>query len=578
MRVRSVSLTTVLLLTAAASAQPSDQRVLSRSLLLGNAEFAAPTAMLEYTVTHTATEPRHTFSGSLRLQGAGQEGGFEVLHDPLGLVAKIGDAIRHMPEFDFQFAQRAGDIVPLRRGVIRRQHPYWEIVLQPGQAWSEPSDGDWSRASVPFALQERGANCTHNGVLMWLFNDAGDVSRVAYQISSETCGYFKFDMWGLVSAKYEQQDLQTLASEHLARFDVHRERRLPVRPLAQLAQVYPSIDPLSFGIDDGINPEDITVMGMVVDGVHYQSNCATREGLFPYCTSLPLPSYSTAKSIFAGVATMRLEELFPGVAQTLVKSLVEECASTKWSDVTIENALDMATGNYLSPAFNEDEHSTPHIQFLDSDKHADKLEFACNFFKRQAEPGSQFVYHTSDTYLVGAALANFVANHEKHTDLYESVLVQPIWRRLQLSPLLDVSKRTYDRANHAYVGYGLTYEADDIIRIAIWLNEERGRLMGEPILNEVMLDAALQRTPGDRGLKADSANVVYNNGFWAFDAGPSMGCDGPVWVPFMSGYGGITVAMFPNGVIYYYFSDTHRFSWQSARRAANAIGNMCHAK
>ena len=33
------------------------------------------------------------------------------------------------------------------------------------------------------------------------------------------------------------------------------------------------------------------------------------------------------------------------------------------------------------------------------------------------------------------------------------------------------------------------------------------------------------------------------------------------WIPFMSGYGGITVAMAPNGATYYYFSDNEEFSW-----------------
>jgi hypothetical protein len=73
----------------------------------------------------------------------------------------------------------------LQRGVQRRDHPYWEVVLQPGKVWDEVGDGDWSRASVSFSLQERAANCTHNGVLTWLYNDSG-VSRVAYQVSSET--------------------------------------------------------------------------------------------------------------------------------------------------------------------------------------------------------------------------------------------------------------------------------------------------------------------------------------------------------------------------------------------------------
>lgn len=569
-----VSLAAALILAAANFGCAADSsRALSRAFLFGDAEFIAPLAMQEFSTGKTATRPSHVFSGSLRLPGTAQTGHFAALHDPFDLVGKIGEPIRSLPEFDFEFVQRGDDVVPLRRGVIRRSHPHWEIILQPGKAWSEPGDGDWTRASVPFALQERSANCTHNGVLTWLFNDDGEVSRVAYQVSSETCAYFKFDLWGVADAEYLPQDLSTSAAPHFDRLDVHRKSRLPQRPLADLAKDYPAVDAL--GVGDGIAPDDLTVFGMVVDGVNYRSDCRTRQGPHPYCDSLPLPSYSTAKSIFAGIATMRLEKLYPGSSQLTIGSLIDECDTMQWRDVTIENALDMTTGNFNTVVPYADEDLAPHVQFIDADNHREKLQFACHFFKRKAAPGTQFVYHTSDTYLVGAALGQILASEDSGADLYESVLVRPIWHELKLSPLLDVSKRTYDQSNQAYVGYGLTYEVDDIIRIAAWLYESRGRINGEPMLDAAMLDAALQLAPADRGLEAGSSDTLYNNGFLAFNAGPSIGCEEPVWVPFMSGYGGITVAMFPNSVVYYYFSDSYVFHWQSARTVANAISDMC---
>jgi hypothetical protein len=33
--------------------------------------------------------------------------------------------------------------------------------------------------------------------------------------------------------------------------------------------------------------------------------------------------------------------------------------------------------------------------------------------------------------------------------------------------------------------------------------------------------------------------------------------------------------MFPNGVIYYYFSDSYVFRWQTGREAADAIRPLC---
>ena len=43
----------------------------------------------------------------------------------------------------------------------------------------------------------------------------------------------------------------------------------------------------------------------------------------------------------------------------------------------------------------------------------------------------------------------------------------------------------------------------------------------------------------------------------------------------MSGYGGITVVMAPNGATYYYFSDNEEFSWYNAVHEANKLSPYC---
>jgi hypothetical protein len=551
------------------------ERTLNREFLLSERQLAQPVSMLEFAPHEDAGEPLHSFSGSLRLSGTPDSSGSKLVHDYFNRSDEIGTPLLRLPEFEFQFFQRGTDIIPIQRGVQRRDHPYWEVILQPGKAWSEAGDGGWTRASLPVSLQERAANCTHNGVLTWLFNDQS-VTRVAYQVSSETCGYLKIDLWGIADGEYRPQDLTTAAEPHIARLDAHRAARLPVRPLSELATDYPGVDAPGLGIKDGIRPEDLSVYGLVVNGINYRSSCATRHGPYPYCDSLPLPSYSTAKSVFAALAMMRLEKLQPGSSQQTIASLIDACGSRKWRDVTIEHALDMATGNYRSKDAEIDEYSVPHREFVFSDKHEEKLRFACNYFRRKADPGERFVYHTSDTYLVGVALRTLLREFEgRDADPYRTLLVEPIWDELELSPLLDDSKRTYDEASQAFTGYGLTLEADDLLRIASWIAHDDARLGGETMVDAPMLNAALQRDPRDQGIAAGNDRLRYNNGFWAYDAGPSIGCDSPVWVPFMSGVSGITVAMFPNGVIYYYFSDGYVFRWQSAREAAHTIRSLC---
>jgi len=573
-RGQPILLTLLTALLASCGGMPVHEPVLTADYLTGDAELMGPLSTVEFTRPASAGTATAQLTGVLTLTEPRRHGYLRALHDPFDLAGQRADAINFLPEFQFTFVQRGDDLIPLQRGVIRTAHPYWEYILQPGKVWHEPGDGKWSRASLPFALQERSANCTHNGLMTWLFDADGNVSRVAYQIGSETCAYFKADLWGMVPATFEQVDVPG-ADEAIRRLDAHRAARLPVKPIAMLGEDHPGVDPANIGAVNGVKPEDMTVYGLLVDGVHYRGGCDTRYGAYPYCESLPLPSYSTAKSIFAGFALMRMEARHPGLAARSVSSLVPECSKNRWGDVTLEHLLDMATGNYAESGWDVDENSSAHVEFIDDDAHATKIAFACSYFERQSKPGSLWVYHTSDTYLLGTALRNYVdERHDGNDDFYEHVIARPLWDKLSLSPLLDDTKRTYDDAAQPFAGYGLTYEADDILRIAHWFAHDAS-LDGEPVYDAAMREAALQRNESDAGLQAVYPTLRYNNGFWGFNAAESLGCDRPVWVPFMSGYGGITVAMLPNDTVYYYFSDGHVHKWASAVVESAKIRGLC---
>jgi hypothetical protein len=112
--------------------------------------------------------------------------------------------------------------------------------------------------------------------------------------------------------------------------------------------------------------------------------------------------------------------------------------------------------------------------------------------------------------------------------------------------------------------------------VAKLLNNDSGRIAGQPVLQPALLAKAMQRDPTDRGL--DTTGTVpfkYNNEFWARQFGPAQGFPCSFWVPFMSGYGGITVAMMPNGATYYYFSDSETFTWQAAVTEAAKLSPQC---
>ena len=138
----------------------SPEQPLSAGFLLGADPMTATVPMAAFAPPSPATLSEQVFSGTLRLID----------------VERAGEPLRHLPGFEFEFVQRGSDVIPLVTGVQRSSHPYWEIMLLPGKAWQAADDHGWTRISLPFALQERAANCTHNGVMSWLFRD-GAVGR-----------------------------------------------------------------------------------------------------------------------------------------------------------------------------------------------------------------------------------------------------------------------------------------------------------------------------------------------------------------------------------------------------------------
>ena len=94
-----------------------------------------------------------------------------------------------------------------------------------------------------------------------------------------------------------------------------------MRPIEALTDDWPGADPASFSGAGAIAPEHMTVFGFVINGVNYVGGCQTRQGPYPFCAELDLPSYSLAKSLVAGLGLMRVERLYPGAAAANIRGL-----------------------------------------------------------------------------------------------------------------------------------------------------------------------------------------------------------------------------------------------------------------
>jgi hypothetical protein len=535
-----------------------------------------------------AATTRQVFQGRLRFVRERSERGFRALLDRYGDATANNRAAMHLPEFDAQLVQSGNALIPIRRGTIPGRPGDWELILEPGRVWDEPGDGEATRAALPFTLEERNANCMHQGVLTFLFRGDGTISDVAFEIAHETCAYFQFDWWGYAQATYTPQAIPE-AGAVVARFHDEVRARLPVRPIDTLPQDFPGARAEDFASAHEIPPRTLTTHGLVVDGVVYAGDCPTRFGPYPFCEALDLPSYSLAKSIDGAIASMRLAALYPDVLTASVADYVPACAGPGgWQGVTIENTLDMATGRFLSADDQRDEDGADMLDFFTAETHAAKIAFACTHYPRRDPPGTRWVYHTTDSYVLGTALDAFYraklradadggvgAAAGTRAEVYRDLLVRDLWRPLDLSPALAVPRRTYDAVGQNWTGYGLTLHADDVAKLASFLQNAGGRIGTRQMLDPRVLDEALQRDPAHRGLRARSDDLRYNHGFWAWNAQRTLGCREPTWIPFMSGYGGIVVAMFPNGMTYYYFSDGGVFRWAIAAAAADRMRSFC---
>lgn len=538
--------------------------------LMKGVDYPSPVEESTLAAPPGATAPAHVFEGRLELMDEATRGQFEQISGP----AETNPALPHIPEFDFEFVQSGSALIPVQRGLIVTTHSVWNYYLEPGRVWQEDGDQSLTRASFPFALVVKNGNATYNGVMTFLFDDV-QVSKVWYQITQETANNPSADFWGWLPAVYHQtpvakaEQLRQAYAEEVA-------QRFPVRPIEQLAADYPGVDPSAFG--RGITPEHMTFYGLVVNGINYVGGCRTRFGVYPYCESLRAASYSTAKSAFVSVALMRLAQKYGSeVADLLIKDYLPETAAGPgdWSHVTFNHTLDMATGNYASPGYMVDEEGRIFSDFFGVETYTDKMKAALDW-PHSAEPGTLWNYRSSDTFLVATAMRNYLRSKEgPDADLFQFV-VDEVYRRIHIGPGFFSTTRTSENnwKGEPIGSYGLWWTPDDVAKLTTLLNVDRGAAGGARLLDPGLLAAALQQDPRDRGVALPSGGY-YNNAFWSAHYARSAGSGCEFWVPYMAGYSGNIVALLPNGLTYYYFSDGREFTWEAAVREADKIKPLC---
>ena len=488
-----------------------------------------------------------------------------------------------IPTLSFDFVQSGDKIIPSMRRLTLSQNRHWDYILGVGNIWKEQSDQGFFRIAMPFALVEKNQNCVHNGVISFLLNKKGITKEITerinsdfyYQISSETCIYYKADFWGAGSVNYQPNHINSKA-QIISRYQQTQQSTLPTKPLAVLKKKFPQLALEKVALSSKIKATDMSRYGVIYQGNHYISACTTRAGDYPFCQQLVLPSYSTAKSLFGGVAMMYLAKKFPDVFDENVADWVKECSGKQWQGVTFSHLLNMSTGNYSSSGHSSDEGAAHSQIFFGATTHQQKINYSCQHFSRKSAPGTKFVYHTSDTYLLGTALNAYIkAKLGDDVDVFDDVLAEKIWLPLSLSPTAYSTRRTKDSYGQAFTGYGLFFIADDIAKLLRFISDQNTHNNSSSTLNSEELALVLQKGSSTTAMKSNYDFIHYQNGFWRQNVSKLLNCSAETWLPYMLGYGGISIVLASSELQYYYFSDSDQYIWRDAIQTLNTISPIC---
>ncbi|KAA9133230.1 beta-lactamase family protein [Marinihelvus fidelis] len=517
-------------------------------------------------------------AGTLPLQGQLEINGgsftdFRPSVDTFDLASDAGLRVTEFPAIDIDWVTDGERLVPTIRTPVGTGHPLWMFIAEPGRLGPEADDGS-RPVAFPFALRHANHGCVHYGIIEGALpgrHAEPAALDLHWRINAETCAYLKFDANGTLKASWTAGPVDA-ADDVLARDQALRQRAMPTRPLGALTERFPAFDAGAFAPPADA---DVTAYGLVVDGVHYLGDCLAHDGEKLACEHLPLPSYSTAKSLFAGLVYLRMLKLWPELATTAVTDLVPECrlADRRWRDVRLEHLMNMSTGLFTDPAHQADEASATMVTFFDAISNAERIEVACTAWPRAEAPGVTPVYHTSDHYLLGVALQRFLRQQRGDgADIHRDILLGEILAGVDAGPLTGFTERTKDTDAQPLTGYGLAFHVDDVARIGAALPDlaRNGTLFPEDTYNELFF-----RNIEPSFVWPHGGGERYRHGWWAYDFGPALGCSTPSWVPFMAGYGGITWAFLPNQMVYYHFTDNGFTPWKQAVLQAHKARKLC---
>jgi hypothetical protein len=532
------------------------------------------------------------FLGTLRLTET------EMTTQPAALSppSVLGRDPTLFPGVTISFFTDKGDLVPFTQDVIRygstsQGHSYWDIIVQPGQVWSQPDDSGWSRAGFPFALVNSIEGETHNGLATFLYKD-GRVSNLRFQIVQQTAPYYVKDDFvavGLVRATFAVAATDPLSS--LKR--IHEADRSDAVPIAGWSELAAKVGNAKLAKFDGsMRAADIVLSGLDYESTFYLKECRSAGGPLPWCDRARFGVWSATKALANETVLLRLAAKYgPSVFELKIVDYVPQAAAYPgWRNVRFEDAINMATG--IGNGSTRSEPNDTNDGYLDAayskwyEARSAKEKVAALLADGRVYPwgaGRVTRYRDQDMFVLGVAMDGFLKSKEGPT--------ANIWSMLQREVLEPIgihhapTNRTIEAdgsAGQPLMAYGYYPSIGDMVLIAR-LYQNAGRhgdqqILYAPRIRE--LQAGLKPRGFPTGEKLPDGETTYINAFWVTSYSASQNCR--VFYPRMIGWGGNIVALMPGGLTGIRLAksgetaDNSEVDTSGMARVANDLSKFCH--
>lgn len=505
----------------------------------------------------TALAAHADFSGVLKLR----ESEMTISSATLIQAKALGRDPTVFPGVNLEFFTVNGDLVPVTQDVIRsgsteKGTSFWDIIVQPGQVWSELGDSGWSRAAFPFALMNSRAGSTHNGVALFLYR--GDqISNVRYQIVQQTASSLvsNFCAAGSALATFEPARIENV-NELAERYRASLANRVRFADWSELAAKV-GADRLE-GFDSALPIADGVAAGIDYRGTFYLQYCRSAGGSLPWRDRARFGVQSVTKVLASETALLRLVQKYgPRVFDLKIRDYVPAAAAhPDWESVRFKDAINMATGFGNGSACRDPNDaldgyafSDPsNVTFYEARSQKEHIEAILqNSGRYPWGPGEVTRYRDQDMFILGVAMDNYLKSKEGPTATIWSMLEKEVYEPIGI--YYAPTGRTVEadgRLGHPMMAYGYYPTLGDIVKIAR-LYQSGGRAAGSQILYPQGIEALMAGTI-PRGLptgrRTTAGETTYFNAFWETRYRASGGCD--LYVPVMRGHGGNMVVLMPH--------------------------------